>query len=254
MTPSFNKADMFYDEIDAFLNAAAEGKKIRSNIGEVLVTARMMDGLYESAATGGRSLRMRKIGFIDYFLDEWHANNYPAWIADPRNFGRYEIAYAWADADKPGGLTTGEWCAKFRVARSASIDELIGKSDCVAVLSPDNPERHEALSELALRSGKPVYVDKTFAVTREAADRMFDLAEKYSTPMYSTSALRYAKELGWLRENGMAQADVQFASARGPGIFAELFHPPDRDDRDGDGDRGETGDRSRAGRRAGDRL
>ena len=51
-TPSFTSADMFYEEIDAFLRCAAEGKKIRSNIDEVLVTARMMDGLYESAATG----------------------------------------------------------------------------------------------------------------------------------------------------------------------------------------------------------
>ena len=23
---------------------------------------------------------MKKIGFIDFFLDEWHANNYPKWI------------------------------------------------------------------------------------------------------------------------------------------------------------------------------
>lgn len=51
-TPGFNSGDMFYEEIDAFLKCAAENKKIRSNIDEVLVTARMMDGLYESAATG----------------------------------------------------------------------------------------------------------------------------------------------------------------------------------------------------------
>ena len=23
---------------------------------------------------------MKKIGFVDYYLSEWHANNYPAWI------------------------------------------------------------------------------------------------------------------------------------------------------------------------------
>lgn len=23
---------------------------------------------------------MKKTGFIDYYLDEWHANNYPQWI------------------------------------------------------------------------------------------------------------------------------------------------------------------------------
>lgn len=32
---------------------------------------------------------MKKIGFVDYFLDEWHANNYPVWIADPRHGGQY---------------------------------------------------------------------------------------------------------------------------------------------------------------------
>ena len=23
---------------------------------------------------------MGKIGFIDYYISEWHANNYPAWL------------------------------------------------------------------------------------------------------------------------------------------------------------------------------
>ncbi len=23
-----------------------------------------------------------KIGFVDYYIDEWHANNYPAWFAE----------------------------------------------------------------------------------------------------------------------------------------------------------------------------
>lgn len=162
---------------------------------------------------------MRKIGFIDYFLDEWHANNYPLWIADPRHGGRHQVAYAWAAMDKPGGMTTREWCARFGAAQAGSEQELIDQCDCIVVLSPDNPERHEALTALALRSGKPVYVDKTFAMTRAAADRMFNLAEKHGTPLYSTSALRYADEFKWLKDNGMAQADVEFASARGPGVF-----------------------------------
>ena len=28
---------------------------------------------------------MKKIGFIDYYLDEWHANNYPRMIAEASN-------------------------------------------------------------------------------------------------------------------------------------------------------------------------
>ena len=30
---------------------------------------------------------MKKIGFIDFYLDEWHANNYPAWIRELRKDG-----------------------------------------------------------------------------------------------------------------------------------------------------------------------
>lgn len=52
LTPKFKFEDMFYAEIDAFLQCTEDGSKIRSNIDEVLVTAQMMDGLYESAATG----------------------------------------------------------------------------------------------------------------------------------------------------------------------------------------------------------
>jgi predicted dehydrogenase len=164
----------------------------------------------------------RKIGFIDHFLDEWHANQYPVWIADPRHGGRYRVASAWAERDAASGLSTEAWCAKNGVERARSLEALIDGSDCLVVLSPDHPERHEELADLALRSGKPVYVDKTFALTRAAAERMFLLAERHGTPMYSSSALRFAGELQELQKNalGLAQGDVTFASAHGPGIFA----------------------------------
>lgn len=143
----------------------------------------------------------------------------PLWIRDPRHPGKFDVKYAWAAKNNPGGMTTQEWCAKFDVQQAACQEELIDRSDCIVVLSPDNPEQHEALSELALKSGKPVYVDKTFAVSRVAAERMFDLAEKHGTPMCSTSMLRYAPELGLLGQMGIAQRDAAFASARGPGIY-----------------------------------
>ncbi|MEA4889549.1 MAG: Gfo/Idh/MocA family oxidoreductase [Clostridiaceae bacterium] len=44
-------ADMFYDEIDAFIHCAMAGEKIRSNVDQVLVTAQIMDALYQSAET-----------------------------------------------------------------------------------------------------------------------------------------------------------------------------------------------------------
>lgn len=135
-----------------------------------------------------------KLGFIDYFIDEWHANNYPQWIKEASG-GEVEVAYAWAMIDSPiGGLTTAEWCEKFGVEQCATMEELIEKSDGLVVLSPNNCEFHEELCQLPLRSGKPCYVDKTFAPDRETAERIFAIAEESGTPCWSTSALRYAAE------------------------------------------------------------
>ena len=147
----------------------------------------------------------KKIGFIDYYLDEWHANNYPAWI-EKASGGAYTVAYAYGEIDSPlGGKTTAQWCDAMHVERCESIDALIEKSDCIIVLSPDNPEQHWALCQKPLRSGKRVYVDKTFAPTAQIARDLFALAEENGTPMYSSSALRFSKELAELPEK-----DVRF--------------------------------------------
>lgn len=135
------------------------------------------------------------IGFIDYYLDEWHANNYPHWI---RQAGGGELtvtcAYAMIDSPLPGGRTTAQWCADMGICQCGSIEAVIAQSDALVVLSPDNAEMHETLCQLPLRSGKPTYVDKTFAPDGATARRLFALAEAHGTPCYSTSALRYASE------------------------------------------------------------
>lgn len=135
-----------------------------------------------------------KIGFIDYYLDEWHANNYPKLLGDVSG-GEMEVVCAYALIDGPDGRrTTDQWCADMGIARAYSIEEVIEKSDALIVLSPDNCEMHEQLCQLPLRSGKPTYVDKTFAPDGETARRIFAIAQESGTPCYSTSALRYASE------------------------------------------------------------
>ncbi len=158
---------------------------------------------------------MIKIGFIDYYLDEWHANNYPKFIADECG-DEFKVAYAYGEIDspKPDGITNDEWCAKFGVERCATIAEVVEKSDCIIVLSPDNPERHLDLCREPLASGKRVYVDKTFAATKAMAQEMVDIGEKNNTPFFSTSALRFATELKDINRDGIC-----FINSRGPGNF-----------------------------------
>ena len=158
---------------------------------------------------------MRKVGFIDYYLDEWHANNYPEFIKNASD-GRYEVCYAYGMIDSPneGSMTNKEWAEKYGVELFETIEEVVEKSDILIVLSPDNPEMHEELCDLPLKSGKPVYVDKTFAPDRETALRIFANADAHSTPCYSSSALFYASELDDINSD-----NVYKVYSRGPGVY-----------------------------------
>ena len=143
---------------------------------------------------------MKNIGFVDYYISEWHANNYPAWVkraAEELGLD-YTVKYAWAERDISlvDGVSTDEWCANMGVTKCDTIKELCEKSDVIIVLAPSNPEKHLEYAKMVLPYGKPTYIDKPFSDTRENAKEIFAIAEKYNTPFFSTSALRYAEELG----------------------------------------------------------
>ncbi len=143
---------------------------------------------------------MKKIGFVDYYISEWHAENYPDWIkAAAKALGgeEYAVAYAYGELDiSPlNGESTAEWCKRKGIEKCDSIDELCEKSDFIVVLAPSNPETHPRLAEAVLKHGKPTYIDKTFADSLVDAEYIFSVADKYNTPFFSSSALRYATEL-----------------------------------------------------------
>lgn len=145
---------------------------------------------------------MKKIGFIDYYLSEWHANNYPAWIAEETGkLGlEYKIAYAWAEEEVSpvDGKTTDEWCKAFGAVRCQSIAELCEKSDVIVILAPSDPEKHLLYASEALKYGKRTYIDKTFAPDFATAKQIFELGEKHGAPFFSSSALRYTEALSYM--------------------------------------------------------
>ncbi|TJY44540.1 hypothetical protein E5161_03970 [Cohnella pontilimi] len=156
---------------------------------------------------------MKKIGFIDYFLDEWHAQMYPEWI-EQASGGSMKVAYAYGKIDSPSGVSNVDWCSARGIELLGSIEEVVEKSDYLIVLSPDHPEFHEELSQLPLRSGKPTYIDKTFAPDRKTALALFELANQHGTPMFSSSALRYAAEF-----TGIEREGIDAIVSIGPGRF-----------------------------------
>ena len=165
---------------------------------------------------------MKTIGFIDYFLNEWHANEYPAMIRayNEKNGTDYQVKYAWEETSTLGGMTTEEWCEKYGAQPCASIEEVCEKSDFVIVLAPSNPEKHLAYAKAVFACGKNPYIDKTFAPDYATAKAIFDLANEYGVQFFSSSALRYADELNAY----MGTANTVFTTGGGSNFDEYIIH------------------------------
>ena len=118
---------------------------------------------------------MFRIGLIDYYLDEWHAQNYPTMLREEiaRQGLSMEVKMAYAYCDKEDGMSNEEWSKKQNVPLASSMDELIANCDGVMILAPSFPEKHYEMAEKALRAGKPVYMDKIFAPSEEEGRKIF---------------------------------------------------------------------------------
>jgi predicted dehydrogenase len=162
---------------------------------------------------------MKKIGFIDYFIDEWHANAYPQMIKDSRFGDQFEVVLAWQEITVPGKQRIEDWCAERGIAQATSIEQVVEECDCLVVLSPDNAERHEDLADLPLRSGKPVYIDKPTAPSLAAAHRLFAKAVEHDTPMMSSSALRFGSELEAVLRDTLAGRSANMVATQGGGQY-----------------------------------
>lgn len=120
---------------------------------------------------------MKTIGFVDYYVSEWHANNYVDWIrqANEKLGTDYVVKYVWAEKDVSSfdGRTTDQWCKDFGVEKCSSIEELCEKADNIMILAPSDPDTHLRFAEKVLKYGKNTYIDKTFAPNYETAKKIF---------------------------------------------------------------------------------
>ena len=164
---------------------------------------------------------MKKIGIIDYFIDEWHSNKYLGLFEQAnKELGLdYKVVYGWAETDKEGRLTTKEWCEKNGIERCETIEELCEKSDNILILAPANPETHLKYAQVALRYGKNTYIDKTFAPDLATAKQIFEIAEKYGTKFFTTSALRFAEEV-----EGFSGVESLITTGGGGNVWEYIIH------------------------------
>ena len=159
---------------------------------------------------------MFKIGFLDYYFDNWHTNFYPGFLREEiqRKGLDAEITAAYAFHESPTELTNSEWCSKMQVKECSSAQELIDSVDGIMAMAADNSQWKEEVVLEALKSGKPVFVDKTFAPDLATGKRFFEIAKEHGTPVFTVSAQRYCESIvDYLsREKG----NTRFMSTVGP--------------------------------------
>src|SRR5690625_1608072 len=141
-------------------------------------------------------------------VDTSHCVAFAKLLHDPKN--PHHIPGARIVAAYPGGSDlfslsrdrienlTGQLRDQFSVPLVDSIEEVAQQSDAILLESVDGRQHAEQFSKLA-PFGKPVFIDKPFTTSAADAKRIIQLAQETNTPIFSSSALRFAygfQELG----------------------------------------------------------
>jgi predicted dehydrogenase len=86
---------------------------------------------------------------------------------------------------------TAEIVSRFQIPTYESIPDLVKDVDVLFLTSVDGRQHLEQFNQMA--SGKPVFIDKPFAVTTADAASIIQRAAATNTPILSCSALRFAE-------------------------------------------------------------
>ncbi len=170
----------------------------------------------------------RRIGIIG--LDTSHSIAFTQLINAPANEGtdgfRVIAAYPKGSPDIESSVSripgyTDE-IRKMGVTIVNSIEELLTQVDFVMLETNDGrPHLEQAIP--VLESGKSLFIDKPMAVSLADAMKIFKLAEKYKTPLFSSSSLRYCPGARESRK-GEGTGEIIGAETYSPMII-EPTHP-----------------------------
>lgn len=111
---------------------------------------------------------------------------------------RVTVAYKFGSLDIPSSTNRyPQYIEKMKgmgVKIVDSLDELLAESD-VVLLETNDGRRHLEQALEVFKAGKRVFIDKPIAASLVDTIAIFDAAEKYKVPMFSSSSLRYVKKL-----------------------------------------------------------
>jgi hypothetical protein len=154
-------------------------------------------------------------------LDTSHCRAFIDILHDPD--GPYHVAGVRVTGVYPGGSQqfslsrdrvknfTTEITNRFPIPIYERIPDLVEDVDVLFLTSGDGRQHPEQFSQMAV--GKPVFIDKPFAVTTADAASMIRQAADTGTPILSCSALRFAEGIAELAQS---RQDILACEAYGP--------------------------------------
>lgn len=163
----------------------------------------------------------KRVGFVDYNLDNYHANIYLAALRNDLNIRGYTVAGCTALQSVEGR----QWAQTNEIPYYDDFVALDRAVDCFVILAPSNPETHLELCQRIFPYGKMTYVDKTFAPDVDTAKAIFGLADKYHTTIQTTSALRYTNVQKYVNEIGHDSVLHMVAWGGGSSFDEYAIHP-----------------------------
>jgi len=167
-----------------------------------------------------------KIGMVG--LDTSHCGSFAEILHNEANEyflpgGHITVAFpggsqAFANSRNRVERISNEMKDKYGVTLVDDIATVAKQVDAILLESVDGRQHLEQFRQLA-PFGKPVFIDKPIATTVSEAKAIFELAQQYNTPVYTTSSLRYANGVAQLG----AEAEVLGCHAFGPMSLLEDF-------------------------------
>ena len=108
---------------------------------------------------------------------------------------------------------------KYGVTIMDSIEEVVAASDAILHTSLDGRVHLEQFKRIAAAGpGKPVFVDKPFALSTAVAKEIFAVAAKHGCPIFTSSSLRFTGALTRIL-TPEAKPTVKGAQFHGPAAF-----------------------------------
>lgn len=164
---------------------------------------------------------MKRIGFVDYNLDNYHANVFLNALRNDLKKRGFTISGCYGIQQKQ----SHNWATQNDVPYFDDLNTLNDAVDYYMILAPSNPETHLNLCQKIFPFGKATYVDKTFAPNLKTAQKIFALADKHNVPMQTTSALRYTELQDYVQGVGRKNVKHMITWVAGRSFGEYAIHP-----------------------------